>query len=72
MRQRRTWRIKHNADTRRLGVCLCRRRSAAPLLAVFISPSLADLVTNPTFVATALAWTLAQTLKARSAPLFHR
>jgi hypothetical protein len=29
-------------------------------------------VNNPTFVATALAWTLAQTLKARTAALFHR
>jgi hypothetical protein len=44
---------------RRVGLCL----AAAPL----VSPSLGDLMGNSTFCATALAWVLAQTLKARRA-----
>ena len=32
-------------------------------MAAAITPSLSDLLTNPAFCATALAWVLAQTLK---------
>ena len=34
-------------------------------MAAAITPSLSDLLTNPAFCATALAWVLAQTLKVR-------
>jgi hypothetical protein len=51
------------ADAAPPRVLLAPRRSALPLMATVISPSLSDLVTNPAFCATALAWVLAQTLK---------